>query len=210
MATLQGWNNTYGLNKTGEQQVEVLATKLQEQITVLMKQQGYKTLHILPLTSDLIRATETNNKVRLRLKNTIVGTVWHPTITTKQLRERDFGIFEGQPSSALASDPRSLAYRALTEINEKLTYIVDPTVETDGQIITRCTALIDPLLDQCENQTEPYLLLLSTHGGTLNALVRSINHTTQSSPIENCGSFTFTVAQWRNMARKLQQKAASE
>lgn len=107
-------------------------------------------------SSDLLRAQKTAEIIALQHKLTVE--------TTKLLRERMHGKYEGKPVSSLEE---------VGKITEKLTdkqrfaYKIDENTESDEEIVARLITFIREVAVGNPGKT----ILISTHGGIMRALL---------------------------------------
>ena len=117
----------------------------------------------LAFSSDLLRAKRTTEIIALEHKLTVE--------TTKLLRERDFGKYEGKPSEVLRS-----YYAGLKKLTHQERFInrLENDVENDEELATRIltflreTAIIQP----------GKIILIGTHGGVLRMLLVHLGYFT--------------------------------
>lgn len=132
------------LNSQGEEQAKVLSEKLQNV--------KFSAVY----SSDLLRAKRTAEIIVLEKKLAVE--------TTKLLRERNFGHFEGQPTEA---------YKEINDVLIKLTeqarfFSRDfPDVENDGDLVNR---FITFAREVCVAHVGKNVLIV-THGGVLRSLL---------------------------------------
>lgn len=132
------------LNETGEQQAKDLA-------------QLFKDIDFdLAFSSDLIRAKRTAEIVALEHQLTVE--------TTKLLRERSFGRYEGQPSAALIAQIKLL--RALTD-DERRKHKVDDESESDEEVIGRFITFLRETAITHPGKT----VLVGAHGGFFHVML---------------------------------------
>jgi 2,3-bisphosphoglycerate-dependent phosphoglycerate mutase len=138
---IQGQNDVAELTDTGREQARAVAKSL--------KSLGFDRL----VTSDLARARETAEIIGAEL-------VLSPTADSL-LRERCFGVLEGQPQEMLDSDSSGIVEGV----------IVDPDARPEGgesfrDVVTRAGTFVESTRDHAQGER----LLVVTHGGTIRAL----------------------------------------
>lgn len=130
------------LNQTGEAQAHELKSKL-------------KTIHFDAIySSDLVRATRTAEILNLEHKLTLE--------TTKALRERSFGTYEGKP---MGKDHAYLT--KLLQEYKSHPHIIESHVETNEQLLSRVIIFIRELSVAYGGKT----VLLVSHGGLMRTLL---------------------------------------
>lgn len=143
---VQGHSDT-PLNKIGEIQAKELALK-------------FKNIKIDKVfSSDLLRAKRTAEIIVLEKKLAVE--------TTKILRERRFGKYEGQHASALETLDQIL--RELDK-EARFKYRHEGEIDSDEDLINR----IIPFLREVAISNPDKTILTVTHGGVLRSLIRHI------------------------------------
>jgi probable phosphoglycerate mutase len=123
------------------------------------------------ITSDLVRASETAEIIGAELNLTPVA--------DSLLRERCFGVLEGEPSEMLDS--------ASSGIIDDI--LVDPDARPEGgesfrDVVTRAGIFLDAVRDSLDSAR----LLIVTHGGTIRALRAYVD----AQPLEGLDAFEIT------------------
>ena len=156
LGLIQGQNDLAELNEVGREQARAVAQTL--------KSLGFDRL----VASDLARARQTAE---------IIGSELTLALTTDSLlRERCFGVLEGQPQEML--DPRS------SGIVDGV--IVDPDARPEGgesfrDVVTRVGVFVEATRDATDDER----LLVVTHGGTIRALRAYV----EARPLEGLDAF---------------------
>lgn len=156
---IQGHNNAAQLTQIGRDQAREVAESL--------KSLAFDQL----ITSDLVRASETAEIIGAELNLTPVA--------DSLLRERCFGVLEGEPSEMLDS--------ASSGIIDDI--LVDPDARPEGgesfrDVVTRAGIFLDAVRDSLDSAR----LLIVTHGGTIRALRAYVD----AQPLEGLDAFEIT------------------
>lgn len=147
---LQGHSGS-SLNTEGRAQIANLAAE-------------FKSLHFdLVFSSDLLRAKETAEIIAREHDLTVA--------TTKLLRERAFGNFEGKPYEALSA--YDTYFETLSE-EKKKQYKSGEDVESDWEMIERFIRFLRETAITHPGKA----ILVATHGGMMKALVIHLGMTT--------------------------------
>jgi broad specificity phosphatase PhoE len=136
------------LTVNGIQQAQDLATQL-------------RSVHFSAIySSDLLRAQKTAEYIAIDKQLTVT--------TTKLLRERYFGRFEGKPWQIFQQKLEKLLAenQALTG-TKNLFHRIDPSVETDDAIAQRAIRFLRQVALVHPNQS----ILVVSHGGTMRAIL---------------------------------------
>lgn len=132
------------LNEKGEAQAKALAKK-------------FDAIEFdLAFSSDLIRVKRTTEIIALEHRLAVE--------TTKLLRERDFGKYEGQHSEVLRS---YLANLKKVSHQERFTHRIEEGVENDEELATR----ILTFLREIAISNPAKKILIGTHGGVLRTIL---------------------------------------
>jgi 2,3-bisphosphoglycerate-dependent phosphoglycerate mutase len=156
LGLIQGQNDLAELNEVGREQARAVAQTL--------KSLGFDRL----VASDLARARQTAE---------IIGSELSLALTTDSLlRERCFGVLEGQPQEMLDSRSSGIVDGV----------IVDPDARPEGgesfrDVVTRVGVFVEATRDAMDD--EP--LLVVTHGGTIRALRAYV----EARPLEGLDAF---------------------
>ena len=156
LGLIQGQNDLAELNEVGREQARAVAQTL--------KSLGFDRL----VASDLARARQTAE---------IIGSELTLALTTDSLlRERCFGVLEGQPQEMLDSRSSGIVDGV----------IVDPDARPEGgesfrDVVTRVGVFVEARRDAMDD--EP--LLVVTHGGTIRALRAYV----EARPLEGLDAF---------------------
>ncbi|MEQ1500473.1 MAG: histidine phosphatase family protein [Parcubacteria group bacterium] len=127
-------------------------------------------------SSDLYRALKTAEIVNSDRKLSIQ--------TSPLLRERSYGIFEGQHASVFKNTLKDkLKERAPLQGNEYLSFELAPFIETDERVVGRLIQKIQEITTTHPNKT----VLVVTHGGCIKNFLVKIGYTGGKSLPE--GSF---------------------
>jgi probable phosphoglycerate mutase len=156
---IQGHNNEAELTQIGRDQAREVGESL--------KSLGFDQL----ITSDLVRARQTAEIIGAQL-NLI-------PVEDSLLRERCFGVLEGQPSTMLDSASSGIVDEVL----------VDPDARPEGgesfrDVVTRVGVFFDAARDMLDGER----LLVVTHGGTIRALRAYV----ERQPLEGLDAFDVT------------------
>jgi broad specificity phosphatase PhoE len=156
---IQGHNDAAQLTQNGRDQAREVAETL--------KSLAFDQL----ITSDLIRARETAEIIGVGLNLT--------PVPDSLLRERCFGVLEGEPSETLDSASSGIADGVL----------IDPDARPEGgesfrDVVTRVGVFFDALRDSLGSGR----LLVVTHGGTIRALRAFVD----AQPLEGLDAFEVT------------------
>jgi 2,3-bisphosphoglycerate-dependent phosphoglycerate mutase len=156
---IQGHNNAAQLTQIGREQAREVAESL--------KSFAFDQL----ITSDLARARETAEIIGAELALTPVA--------DSLLRERCFGVLEGEPSSKL--------HAASSGILDDV--LVDPDARPEGgesfrDVVTRAGVFFESVRDSLGGQR----VLVVTHGGTIRALRAYVD----AQPLEGLEAFEVT------------------
>ncbi len=146
---LQGHSDS-SLTNNGKQQAEMLAAEL--------KDINFDAIY----SSDLLRTQKTAEILRLERKLVIN--------TTKMLRERYFGRFEGKTFDEFSQHQKEYfkQYEQLTD-DEKAKFKY-PETESDEEIISRLIVFLRELAITYPNKK----ILIVSHGGVMKALLRHL------------------------------------
>jgi 2,3-bisphosphoglycerate-dependent phosphoglycerate mutase len=156
LGLIQGQNDLAELNEVGREQARAVAQTL--------KSLGFDRL----VASDLARARQTAE---------IIGSELTLALTTDSLlRERCFGVLEGQPQEMLDSRSSGIVDGV----------IVDPDARPEGgesfrDVVTRVGVFVEATRDATDDE----LLLVVTHGGTIRALRAYV----EARPLEGLDAF---------------------
>ncbi|MFQ5452554.1 MAG: histidine phosphatase family protein [Candidatus Paceibacterota bacterium] len=142
-----------GLNKQGQKQVTKLAEKL--------KHVRFDAI----FSSDLLRAKQTAEILALERKLAV--------ITSKTLRERTLGSFDGKKIESYKKELRDLLkkYSRLPE-KEKFAYKLSNDIESDEELISRVITFLRELSIANTGKN----LLVVTHGGVLQTLLIQLGY----------------------------------
>jgi probable phosphoglycerate mutase len=146
LGLIQGHNNTAQLTPRGRDQARGAAESL--------RGLGFQAL----VASDLDRARET--------AETIGAALGLRTTTDPLLRERGFGVLEGQPLSELTPSITGIDHRIMVNPDASAT-----NGESFRDVVARAQLFVKRLLDERPQQR----VLVVTHGGTIRALRASIS-----------------------------------
>lgn len=133
------------LNKTGELQAKELAKRL-------------KNIHFdVVFSSDLLRAKRTAEIIAQEKKLAVQ--------TTKLLRERSFGKFEGKPAAMLLTWRKAIrnGIKALTDEEKEILIKEDPQIESDESLISRFLTFLREVAVGYPGKN----ILLVSHGGLM-------------------------------------------
>ncbi len=150
---IQGHSNN-PLNQTGEKQARELAKK-------------FKNVHFdAVFSSDLLRAKRTAEIIGQE-KNLAVK-------TTRFLRERAFGKFEGKPSLWLTAWRKAIkkGIDSLTEEEKKVLIKEDPQIESDESLMSRFLTFIREIAVAYAGKK----ILLVSHGGLMRIFLIKIGY----------------------------------
>jgi broad specificity phosphatase PhoE len=156
LGLIQGQNDLAELNEVGREQARAVAQTL--------KSLGFDRL----VASDLARARQTAE---------IIGSELTLALTTDSLlRERCFGVLEGQPQEMLDSRSSGIVDGV----------IVDPDARPEGgesfrDVVTRVGVFVEATRDATDDER----LLVVTHGGTIRALRAYV----EARPLEGLDAF---------------------
>ncbi len=156
LGLIQGQNDLAELNEVGREQARAVAQTL--------KSLGFDRL----VASDLARARQTAE---------IIGSELTLALTTDSLlRERCFGVLEGQPQEMLDSRSSGIVDGV----------IVDPDARPEGgesfrDVVTRVGVFVEATRDAMDDER----LLVVTHGGTIRALRAYV----EARPLEGLDAF---------------------
>jgi 2,3-bisphosphoglycerate-dependent phosphoglycerate mutase len=156
LGLIQGQNDLAELNEVGREQARAVAQTL--------KSLGFDRL----VASDLARARQTAE---------IIGSELSLALTTDSLlRERCFGVLEGQPQEMLDSRSSGIVDGV----------IVDPDARPEGgesfrDVVTRVGVFVEATRDATDDER----LLVVTHGGTIRALRAYV----EARPLEGLDAF---------------------
>lgn len=150
------------LNKKGEEQAKQLAKELE------------KVHFSAVFSSDLLRAKNSAKIIILGKKLTVVS--------TKALRERFFGRFEGKHLSEL----RKILGEIMLVTKEKQKRLKLPDVENDEEVIAR----LIPFMKRIARRYFGKNVLMVTHGGLLRAFLSYVSYRIpeySEKPMKNTG-----------------------
>lgn len=187
---LQGASVNIDLNPEGVRQAEELA----EFITELCSR--YDGIH--GLTSDLIRAHHTWNRVYNKLPESIRVKLKTFEITPA-LRERNFGPLEGGTKEVFGSHTGYLAYTKLSTVLERQKFSIGAGIETDFDIVKRVRNTVNRIVDLHKDQPGAEVLLMSTHGNTFRTILSAIFNNIDYPPLKNCACVKVSIQQWNQM-----------
>lgn len=146
------------LNKTGEEQARIFGQTLKD------------TKFDAVFSSDLLRAKKTAEIMVLEKKLAVE--------TTKLLRERRYGKFEGQKAESLEEFDR---LKDTLEKEARLKYKPSPDVESDEELIGRVITFLREISVSFIGKN----VLVVSHGGVMAALLRHLGRSLPHGAIEN-------------------------
>ncbi len=132
--------------------------------------------------SDLGRAVATAEILKLDREMII--------LTTKLLRERSFGTFDGQPVSVWREElQEKLAERDQLSAKDLFSYVLREDIETDQVVFTRCITFLREVAVAHPGKN----VLLVSHGGVMRTILIHLGYGTpqklQSNSVTNLGYF---------------------
>lgn len=184
---MQGCSINNVLNPTGKKQAIQLAEKL---VPLVAEYDG-----IWMISSDLLRAKDTGLMVYQKLPQQKTRGFKETT----NLRERNYGSFEGKDKHLIRKTAASKAYWELKTVNERLKIVLADDVETDHALITRARLAINTVIQAQKDNVDREILLVSSHGNTLRTLLTAIFNDANYPPLNNCEYVKFSVDQWNQM-----------
>lgn len=184
---MQGCSINNELNQTGKRQAVQLAEELAPLVT------GYAGIWMI--TSDLLRAKETGLTVYQKLPQQKTRGFRETT----NLRERNYGSFEGKDKHLIRQTAASKAYWELKTVHERLRIVLADDVETDYALLTRARLAINTVIQTQKNNLDREVLLVSSHGNTLRTLLTAIFNDANYPPLNNCDYVKFSTDQWNQM-----------
>lgn len=153
---VQGHYNDTPLNTTGEKQAKALSSEL-------------KHVHFDKVfSSDLQRASKTAEIIVLEKKLAVE--------TTRLLRERQFGRFEGQPGENLKIIDE--LYDVLKEEEQKFSYKPFPDIESDEELMQRFITFTREVCAAYIGKT----VLIVTHGAVMRTFLVHLGFLTYKEP----------------------------
>lgn len=184
---LQGCSVDYDLNDNGRSQAGNLALELNPLVA------DYDG--IIMISSDLLRAQNTG----LKVYNSLPRDKKRGFSTHLELRERNYGSFEGRHKHLVRETVGSKQYWELTTVRERLHVAIANDVETDHDLLTRVRNLINTVIQLREHISEREVLLVSSHGNTLRTILTAIFDNADYPPLSNCAHVKFSVEAWKRM-----------
>lgn len=139
------------LNEIGEQQAQEAAEKLKD------------IEFAAAFSSDLVRAKRTAEIITLE-KDIAVQ-------VTKLIRERNFGVIEGEQLTELRAKEKELEHLAY---EERFRYKMDPSVENDEELIGRFLTFLREIAVAYADKN----VLVVTHGGLMRAVLVHLGYAT--------------------------------
>lgn len=146
------------LNKTGEEQARIFGQTLKD------------TTFDAAFSSDLLRAQRTAEIIVLEKKVAVE--------TTKLLRERRYGKFEGQKAESLEEFDR---LKDTLEKEARLKHKPSPDVESDEELIGRVITFLREISVSYIGKN----VLVVSHGGVMAALLRHLGRSLPHGAINN-------------------------
>lgn len=168
---LQGWRDI-ALNQTGIEQAEHLARHLKsaqftERIDVIV-------------SSDLSRAQQTATLA--------AGHFGYPIVTTRELRERNFGIYEGHPLTMLSNGRAGLPEFDLR---------CPVTTIKDGETLTEFSQRVQDAFEQLAVEYSGNNIMVFAHGGVIDIVWRRAQQLAldvfRKAPIVNASINQFSI-----------------